>query len=453
MIDFYEWIHPKEYEQVVRQDVLKRLSRAFNQIEMGGVLKAFGSYAAGLYLPTGDMDLVWLQQGFRPGQMGMNGLPTPPPRSLLNKFARRLREKGLAQANSVQLIPWAKVPIIKFVDDVSGIKVDLSFNNDTGVTANTTVQKWKSQYPAMTIIVSIIKQFLKVRGLNDVASGGLGGFSIICLVTSLIQHMPGSNSPSNLGQLLVEFFNLYGNLLDRDTVAIRLDPPGYIDKATYQPHLFNREKAGRLTIIDPNRPENNISGGTREIDIIAASFSSAYDILQARLAAFADGQTNTNSFSFLESLVGGNFDSYENQRTVSRNLYFGLTGNDVHQQRRRPPPPPPPSRVAQPPPPPPEKAHRDSKAAPLPPKPATNGTAPITSNSSHKRASTTSILKNERRAARLKEARPDLTQKVGESISKSKAVRVGGYKDPHAMEVDLKQKMDANKNLKAKNTK
>ena len=232
VIDFYEWVRPKDYEQEVRADVIKRLSRAFNQIDNGGVLKSFGSYAAGLYLPTGDMDVVWLQHGFRPGQLGANGLPLPPTRSLLNKFARRLRDKGLAQPNSVQLIPWAKVPIIKFVDEVSGIRVDLSFNNDTGIIASETAQKWNLQYPSMPVIVSIVKQFLKVRGLNDVAVGGLGGFSIICLVTSLLQHMPGANPPSNLGQLLVEFFNLYGNLLDKEHVTIRLDPPGYIDKVS-----------------------------------------------------------------------------------------------------------------------------------------------------------------------------------------------------------------------------
>lgn len=176
------------------------------------------------------MDLVFLCRGYRPGIVGANGLPPPPPRALLNKVSRRLRDTKFAKVGSVLLIPFAKVPIIKFVDEVSGLRVDLSFNNDTGVTANDTVQKWKEQYPAMPIIASVIKQFLMIRGLNDVATGGLGGFSILCLVTSLLQHMPGTTSPTNLGHVLIEFFNLYGNLFDRDTVAIRLDPPGYIDK-------------------------------------------------------------------------------------------------------------------------------------------------------------------------------------------------------------------------------
>lgn len=224
IIDFYEWVRPQPYEEEVRADVLRRLSLSFNQIEMGGQLKAFGSYAAGLYLPSSDMDLVFLQRSFRPD------FPLPATRSTMNRFAKRLHEKNLAKPGSVLLIHWAKVPIIKFVDAVSGLKVDLSFNNDSGLVANETFNKWKSQYPSLPIIVSIIKQFLMLRGLNDVATGGLGGFSIICLVTSLLQHMPGERSPINLGQVLVEFFNLYGNLIDKGTVAIRLDPPSYVDK-------------------------------------------------------------------------------------------------------------------------------------------------------------------------------------------------------------------------------
>lgn len=229
VIDFFDWVKPQEYEREVRADVLKRLSLAFNRIEPGE-LKAFGSYAAGLYLPVGDMDLVYLTRQFNPKLVAKNGLPPKPGRRLLERFAALLRNRGIAKPGSILLIAHAKVPIVKFVDARSGVRVDLSFNNDSGLIANETVQGWKVLYPAMPVIVAIIKQFLMIRGLNDVASGGLGGFSIICLVTSFIQHLPKSGSTANLGQMLVEFFNLYANIHDRETVAIRLDPPGYIDK-------------------------------------------------------------------------------------------------------------------------------------------------------------------------------------------------------------------------------
>lgn len=229
IIDFFDWVKPQEYEREVRADLLKRLSLAFSRIEPGE-LKSFGSYAAGLYLPVGDMDLVYLTRSYRPGNVMRNGIPPKPPRKLLERFAALLRNSGIAKPTTVLTIPWAKVPIVKFIDARTGLKVDLSFDNDSGLTANETFQSWKVAYPTMPILVSIIKQFLMIRGLNDVASGGLGGFSIICLVTSLVQHMPGLGPTANLGEMLVEFFNLYGNLLDRDSVAIRMDPPGYIDK-------------------------------------------------------------------------------------------------------------------------------------------------------------------------------------------------------------------------------
>ena len=232
IIDFFEWVKPQEYEREVRADALKRLAMAFNRIEPGE-LKAFGSYAAGLYLPVGDMDLVYFTHDFRPGNLGKNGIPFKPPRKRLERFAALLRNQDIAKPGSVLVIPFAKVPIVKFVEARTGLKVDLSFDNDSGITANETFSGWKMAYPAMPIIVSIIKQFLMIRGLNDVSVGGLGGFSIICLVTSLIQHLPGTRFSTNLGEMLTEFFNLYGNLMDRQTVAIRMDPPGYIDKVCF----------------------------------------------------------------------------------------------------------------------------------------------------------------------------------------------------------------------------
>jgi non-canonical poly(A) RNA polymerase PAPD5/7 len=229
VIDFYEWVKPRDFEHAVRADLITRLQKALERLEPGGRLKPFGSFAAGLYLPTGDMDLVFLRHSFRGTRISSNGRLAKPRLETVRAFANFIRTQGLAQG-MVKPIVHAKVPIIKFVDRVSGLKVDLSFDNDTGITANETFHKWKLQYPAVPILVSIIKHFLMMRGLNDVAFGGLGGFSIICLVTSLVQHFPSTSQPRNLGLMLMEFFNLYGNLFNRHDVAIRLDPPSYISK-------------------------------------------------------------------------------------------------------------------------------------------------------------------------------------------------------------------------------
>jgi non-canonical poly(A) RNA polymerase PAPD5/7 len=208
---------------------------------MAGELRAFGSYAAGLYLPTGDMDLVFLTRKYRP-----NVIPDKSEvRIPLNMFDRFLRNRRIADPSSIVVIRHAKVPIIKFVDRISGLKVDLCFDNDSGFTAIDTFKKWKKEHPLMPNLVSIIKQFLMIRGMNDVATGGLGGFSTICLVTSFMQLYPRLNAMTgqapNLGELLLEFFDFYGNVFERDSVAIRLDPPGYVDKVPLH-YLYTSSK-------------------------------------------------------------------------------------------------------------------------------------------------------------------------------------------------------------------
>jgi len=232
VLDFYEWVRPREFEQIIRADVVRRLSSELNRLEYGE-LKAFGSYAAGLYLPVADMDLVYITRSYNPRKRAPNGLPPKLGYRVLRSYADLLERGGVARERSTQVISGAKVPIIKFIDDISGLKIDLSFNNESGVVAIESFEKWKRTYPAMPIIVSIIKQYLMIRGLNDVSIGGLGGFSVICLVTSLLQHWPSQEHPPNLGQLLVEFFNLYGNLFDRHKVAIRMDPPSYVHKVGF----------------------------------------------------------------------------------------------------------------------------------------------------------------------------------------------------------------------------
>lgn len=180
------------------------------------------------------MDLVLLSADFfaAKAKARVTGQPFTmplPTRNRLNQIARALERQNLPEDRCF-VIGGAKVPIIKFVDRVSGLKVDLSFNNDSGIVGNDTFQKWKSMYPMMPMIISVVKQYLMIRELNDNATGGLGGFSTICLVTSLIQHLPPTPGPPNLGRVLVEFFNLYGNLFNKNEVAIQMEPPAYIIK-------------------------------------------------------------------------------------------------------------------------------------------------------------------------------------------------------------------------------
>lgn len=147
-------------------------------------------------------------------------------------FGRYLEDLGITVPGSIETIAHARVPIIKFVDKLTGLKVDLSFDNDSGIAANDTFKVWKAEYPSMPVIVSVIKQLLLLRGLNEVPSGGLGGFSIICLVVSLLQHLPHGTAEPNLGSILMDFFDFYGIKFNAANIGIQFDPPGYFYKVS-----------------------------------------------------------------------------------------------------------------------------------------------------------------------------------------------------------------------------
>jgi non-canonical poly(A) RNA polymerase PAPD5/7 len=133
------------------------------------------------------------------------------------------------------------------------------------------------------------------------------------------------------------------------------------------------DKKGRLTIIDPNRPDNNISGGTRDIQKIFHAFSLAHKGLLERLGSVEDLEPNEAPKSFLEHIVGGDFSSFDRQRQILRDLYDA--SKYVEQATSSVPPPPPAASLPFIPPPP---LPRAPLPANLPPKPvvaSTNGKA------------------------------------------------------------------------------
>ncbi|KAL8792861.1 MAG: hypothetical protein Q9195_004591 [Heterodermia aff. obscurata] len=314
--DFYEYVKPQQFEQTVRESILERLQTAVRREIPDCEVHCFGSFAAGLYLPNADMDVVVISQSFR--NYGEKSVCQS--NRQMRAFGRYL-EMTIAERESVQCITGAKVPIIKLVDRATAIRIDMSFENDTGIIANDTFSFWRRQFPAMPILVTVIKQFLMMRGLNDVATGGLGGFSVTCLVTSLLQNMPriqiGEVVPEqHLGEMLIEFLDLYGNQLDISRTGITMNPPGYFDKMAWlrSRAVYQANKADRLAIIDPNTPENDISGGSKNISLIFDRFSKAHEEIMIAMK-------DPTRVSLLDWMLGGDYENFTWQRDHLRDLY------------------------------------------------------------------------------------------------------------------------------------
>lgn len=337
MIDFYEYVRPRDFEQRIRDNLVENLRKAMRRDGRNfasATVHPFGSYMSGLYLPTADMDLVVCSASYMRG-----GPPTYlAAKSWLYKFSKFLTSQRVADADSIEVIAHARVPLVKYVDKQTGLKVDISFENLGGVEAVDTFLRWKQRYPAMPILVTVIKHFLLMRGLNEPVNGGIGGFSVICLVVSMLQLNPQVQSHSlvpehNLGEMLLEFLELYGRDFRYETNAISLTRPvGYIRKVRVigstpsalltrsqnDVSTFSYKNKDRLSIIDPNNPGNDISGGSSNTPAILSRFHDAFNTLRDRMTTLA---RNPHRGNILEVILEGDYSSFQMQRDFLRHVH------------------------------------------------------------------------------------------------------------------------------------
>ncbi|KAI1003057.1 hypothetical protein K3495_g5143 [Podosphaera aphanis] len=321
IMDFYHYAKPKDFEQTIRANLIDDLRRRVKRYDRSADILPFGSFPAGIYLPTADLDLVLVSDNYMQGGLPKFGRN----HSQVRNFAYFLDQERVILRGSQECVLKAKVPLVKYIDSLTGLKVDISFENTTGLVANKTFRSWKEMFPAMPILVTLIKQFLTMRGLNEPVNGGIGGFSVTCLVVSLLQQMPQVQSRSmipehHLGEILMEFFDLYGNRFNTMTTAISLNPASYTKKtdinATY------RKPMDKFSIIDPNDPTNDIAGGSKNTVTIKYAFQDAYRDLQRRMGELQNADPkDRRSQSILSCIIGGNYRSFEVQREHLAYIY------------------------------------------------------------------------------------------------------------------------------------
>ncbi|KAI1488306.1 hypothetical protein F5X96DRAFT_91182 [Biscogniauxia mediterranea] len=322
IMDFYEYVRPRDYEERIRREMLSRLSSLLKRKWPDADVYAFGSFMSGLYLPTADMDVAICSDSFV-----KRGIPKYHTKNCLFTLRSFFHYHKIAFQDDIEVISKAKVPLVKYTDSVTALKVDISFEKMDGHRAIKTFLDWKERYPAMPILVAIIKHFLLMRGLNEPVNGGIGGFTVICMVVNLLNQMPqvqsGSMKPEHhLNEMLMEFFDYYGNRFQYKTVAIRMNPPGLVNKSEVSGIVYRN--MDRLSIIDPNNPENDISGGSSNTETIFGHFSRAYSTLRERMAKLAKQGTSTKSSdddgTILGPVFAGKYSNFQIQRDYLKRL-------------------------------------------------------------------------------------------------------------------------------------
>ncbi|XP_041664922.1 terminal nucleotidyltransferase 4A isoform X2 [Cheilinus undulatus] len=292
VMDFYNFMSPRPEEAAMRKEVVNRIEMIIKELWPTADVQIFGSFSTGLYLPTSDIDLVVFGKWERPP---------------LQELEQALRKHNVAEPFSIKVLDKATVPIIKLTDQETEVKVDISFNVETGVKAASFIKDYVKMYPVLPYLIFVLKQFLLQRDLNEVFTGGISSYSLILMVISFLQLHPridARNPNENLGVLLIEFFELYGRHFNYLKTGIRIKNGGaYIAKEEIMKAMMNGYRPSMLCIEDPLLPGNDVGRGSYGAMHVKQVFDYAYTVLSHAVSPLAQSFPNKDSESTLGRII------------------------------------------------------------------------------------------------------------------------------------------------------
>ncbi|KAM4602820.1 terminal nucleotidyltransferase 4B [Polymixia lowei] len=290
--DFYEYISPRPEEEKMRLEVVDRIKGVIHDLWPSAEVQVFGSFSTGLYLPTSDIDLVVFGK--------WETLP-------LWTLEEALRKRNVADENSIKVLDKATVPIIKLTDSFTEVKVDISFNVKSGVKAARLIKEFKEKYPVLPYLVLVLKQFLLQRDLNEVFTGGIGSYSLFLMAVSFLQlhYREDVCSPNtNIGVLLIEFFELYGRHFNYLKTGIRIKDGGcYVAKDEVQKSMMDGYRPSMLYIEDPLQPDNDVGRSSYGAMQVKQAFDYAYVVLSHAVSPIAKYYPNNETESILGRII------------------------------------------------------------------------------------------------------------------------------------------------------
>lgn len=263
---FARFVSPTSVETRYRENAVKTTRIIVQELWPKSQLKLFGSYATGIYLPSGDIDVTVM--GASMGGHGENVDRLAHAIRSINGFARKIH------------VIKARVPLVRLVTREGNIQVDISFNQSSGVDYLRRIRGYLQEYPHVRPLLLVLKCFMQQQDLNSAFSGGLCSYGLLLLLVSHLQRYRDNfpKSETNLGSILCNFFEFYGKLLNYCMVGVALrDGGSYYNKI--QRYDTDPVDMLRFSVEDPNNPSNEVGRNGFKGALVREAFSKAADAL------------------------------------------------------------------------------------------------------------------------------------------------------------------------------
>ncbi|KAG0288856.1 Zinc finger, CCHC domain-containing protein [Dissophora globulifera] len=182
MVSLSETIAISEEGTQLREGLITRVQGILNtEWPKETKIECFGSFASGLGTDSSDVDLVILPALLDQDQTLTSG-----------RFQDLFTLKTLFQRYSmkdVEVIQGARVPILKFTDHKTGIKVDLNYGHYTGLYNTRLTESYVRIDDRVRAFLYVLKAFVKARGINSPELGSLSSYCYTLMAISYFQTL------------------------------------------------------------------------------------------------------------------------------------------------------------------------------------------------------------------------------------------------------------------------
>ncbi|KAH8310661.1 hypothetical protein KR044_002400, partial [Drosophila immigrans] len=293
---FYNYIVSTPTEYMMRMEAVCRIENVVLSTWPQASIEVFGSFCTGLNLPISDIDIA-VNNFYRLG-----GEP-------LMDLKNALIARGVA--DNINVLDKARVPVVKFTERISQVKFDISLNTTSGVKAAELVKMFIEQFPELPKLVIVLKQFLMLKGLNEVySSGGISSYALTLMCISFLQKQmlettstttSSYKTPKKLGQLLVKFLDYYGRKFDYIKYGISVrSHDGCVEKTQLHQNFGDDNRLpSLLTIEDPITPSNDIGRSSYGAMYVKQCFHTAF----VKLSKMVDLDVSKVNGSILATLI------------------------------------------------------------------------------------------------------------------------------------------------------
>ncbi|PHJ16851.1 dna-directed dna polymerase [Cystoisospora suis] len=208
----------------------------------------------------------------------------------------------------LHVISSARVPICRFVDTATGVKVDVCVDQPSSVFTSLYVRLQLLRYPLLRPLVLLNKAALREWGLNEPFRGGVGSYLLFVMVLNFLQvnhrlYDRENHCQYSIGHALVEFLHYYGVAFNYSATGLsvrdkgRLFPkssrnwlyPEEIRQSTFNkppsPYTVDHYTNQRFLLAaeSPLEPDRDIGRGAYQMPRVRWEWRRAYTALAHRL--------------------------------------------------------------------------------------------------------------------------------------------------------------------------